>query len=122
VRPEEAGAWDAAAEPQRAAGASAVVALLPGAAVERDAAVGPQQAAEAWVAAAVPRPVARDAAEELQQGVAAPAAAEVRLRAALPSGLPSVLVFHRDQALPWPVPQPAARSARAIEKPRIAWP
>jgi hypothetical protein len=122
VRPEEAGAWDAAAEPQRAAGASAVVALLPGAAVERDAAVGPQQAAEAWVAAAVPRPVARDAAEELQQGVAAPAAAEVRLLAALPSGLPSVLVFHRDQALPWPVPQPAARSARAIEKPRIAWP
>jgi hypothetical protein len=120
VPPEAAGAWDAAA-------------LLPGPAVARDAAEGPQQAAEAWGAAVVPRPVAaaRDAAEELQQEVAAPDAAGVRLRGArplealpsgLPWGLPSVLVFRRDQALPWPVPQPAARSARAIEKPRIAWP
>jgi len=89
----------------------------------------PQQAAEARVAVAGPQQAAeaRVAVAELQQA-AARDAAEVRLRAApgaqaaLPSVLPSALAFRQDQVPPWPVPQPAARSAHATEYLRIERP
>jgi hypothetical protein len=93
----------------------------------RDAAGVPQQAAEVSVGEAVPQPeaavwagaevVARLPAAEAPDVVRRRA---VRRRAALPSAVP--LVFRRDQAPPWPAPQPAAMFARAKQRWRIASP
>jgi hypothetical protein len=108
VVPQQAAgaAWDAAAEPQQEAAARV------GAAV-------PQQAAEpAGVEAAVRQREARGAAALLRG--AAPDVRVVRRRAALPSAVP--WVFRRDQAPPWPAPQPAGQLARAMERSRIATP
>jgi hypothetical protein len=89
-------------EAPRLAVASVGVALLPEAV--------PQQ--EAWDAAAVPLPGA-----VLREVPGVPA---VEPRAARPSAVP--WVFRRDQALPWPVPQPAVRFARAMQGMQIALP
>jgi hypothetical protein len=74
------------------------------------AAEAPQQ--EAWDAAAVPLPGA-----VLR---AVPGVPAVEPRAARPSAVP--WVFRRDQALPWPAPQPAVRFARAMQCMQIALP
>jgi hypothetical protein len=87
--------------------------------------------AEVQVAAVVPQPgaAARAGVEELPPEAVARDAAGVRLRAALPSAaLPSATLsagpwaFRQGQALPSarPAPQPAARSAHAMEYLRIA--
>jgi hypothetical protein len=90
------------AEAPRLAVASVGVALLPEAV--------PQQ--EAWDAAAVPLPGA-----VLR---AVPDVPVAEPRAARPSAVP--WVFRRDQALPWPAPQPAVRFARAMQCLQIALP
>jgi len=85
----------------------------------------PQQEAEVWVGAAVPRPEAagRDGVvvrpREVRDAEALPRAAP-DVQAALPSAV--AWAFRQDQALPsaQPVPQPAARSAHAMEYLRIA--
>jgi len=103
--PREAAAWDVVEEP---AARHAVV---------------PRQAV-AWAGAAGLRPEA-----VRQEARDAPAV----LRGAQPLALPSAVqplvlplaapwVCRRDQALPWPAPQPAARSARAIACLQIALP
>jgi hypothetical protein len=99
VAPEAAEAWVGAAVPQSEARGAAVV-LQPAAAVQ--------------AGVAVRQPEARDAAEVLR-----PAAPGARA-AALPSVAP--LVFHRDPALPWPAPSPAARIAHAMVRLQIASP
>jgi hypothetical protein len=97
-------------------------------------AAAPLRVAEAWAAAAgVRRPEAAaqaGAAEEVRLPAAAPDVVvqlpAVQRRAALPSA--AAWAFHRDQLLPWPAPQPAARFARAKlfahakERRRIALP
>jgi hypothetical protein len=106
----------------RAAGHAAVAlqAALDAAVAEeeeaRDAGAAPLQAVEASVGAAVLRPEAAGRA-----GVVRPRAAQ-GAQAALPLGLPSVLAFRQGQAPPsaQPAPQPAARSAHAMEYLRIA--
>jgi hypothetical protein len=136
--PEESAARHAAAVPLRVAGHAGVA---PEAA--QDAAEEPRPEAAAWVAVAVPRleaAAARGAAGVLQPEAAVPAgvaevvrraaaqdAAEVLRRAApgaraaaRPAVAPSV--FHRDPALPWPAPSPAARFAHAMERLQIASP
>jgi hypothetical protein len=76
------------------------------------------QPAVAWVGAAVLQQEARDAAAgPLREAV--PDARVVEPRAG-PSGAP--WVFRRDQALPWPAPQPAVRFARAMQCLQIALP
>jgi hypothetical protein len=119
----ETAAWDAARAPQQ---------------VAQDAAGVPPRVAAAWAVAAVPQRVAEvwAVAEVLQPEVAGWAAAEQRQEAALASaavprrvalpsvGLPSAAAWacRRDRVLPSPVPQPAARFAHAMERPRIALP
>jgi hypothetical protein len=111
---------------RRLAGPAASAELPLGEPVARAVVVGPQQEAVAW-----------DAAEEPQQEAAASVEAAVRqreargavalLREAVPDVrvvLPSAgpWVFRRDQAPPWPAPQPAGQLARAMERSRIATP
>jgi hypothetical protein len=103
----------------------------------RDAVEAPQQVAVAWDAAVVPQQevAAWDVAEAPRQAVAWVGAAvprrgavlravpDVRVaepRAARPSGV--LWVFRRDQALPWPAPQPAVRFAPAMQCLQIALP
>jgi hypothetical protein len=130
--PEESAARDVVAVPLRAAGHAGVA---PEAA--RDAVVEPQREAEAWVAAAAPRPEARGAAgvrrreaavaEVVLRLVGARGAAGV-LRPAVPGApapaRPSVVLsaFHRDRLRRGPAPSPAARLARAMASLRIASP
>ncbi len=79
---------------------------------EWDAVEAPQQVA-----------VARDAAAVPLRGAVLRAVQDVRVaepRAARPSAV--LWVFRRDQALPWPAPQPAERFARAMQCLRIALP
>ena len=94
----------------------------------RDEAAAPQPAV-AWVgAAALPPEAVRQqeargaAAVPLRGAVlrAVPDARVVEPRAAHPSAV--LWVFRRDQALPWPAPQPAVRFARALPCLRIALP
>ncbi len=83
------------------------------------AAAAPQQVAVARGAVGVPRPeeVARAwVGEEAVRQLGARDAAAVPLRGAVP------WVFRRDQALPWPAPQPAVRFARAMQCLQIALP
>ena len=94
----------------------------------RDEAEAPQPAV-AWVgAAALPPEAVRQqeargaAAVPLRGAVlrAVPDARVVEPRAAHPSAV--LWVFRRDQALPWPAPQPAVRFARVMPCLRIALP
>jgi hypothetical protein len=106
VPQQEVAVWDVA-EGARAAPGEAVV----------------PQPAVAWVGAAVLPPEARDAAAVPLRGAvlrAVPDARVVEPRAAGPLEVP--WVFHRDQALPWPAPQPAEWFARAMQGLRIALP
>jgi hypothetical protein len=122
------------------------VALQPGEPAALDVPVPPEQAVAAWVAVEVPlqaaavpgalagqqqaaqhvevlRPEAQDV-EVLQPEVPGERAAELP-SAELPLVvLPSAAawVFRRDQALPWPVPQPMAQFARATACLQIALP
>ena len=118
-------AWDAVEAPPKA---------------ERDAAQVPPREVVAWAeaearqqavarvgAAALPpeavlQQEARDAAAPRREAVlrAVPDAPAAEPRAARPSAVP--WVFRRDQALPWPAPQPAVRFARAMQSLRIALP
>ena len=120
-------AWGAAEAPQQVA-------------VAWDAAVVPQQEVAAWDVAEAPRQAvawvgaaalppeavrqqeARDVAALPLEAVlrAVPDARAAEPRAARPSGVP--WVFRRDQALPWPAPQPAVRFERAMQSLRIALP
>ena len=90
-----------------------------------DAAVVPQQVAVAWVGAAALPPEAvrqleaRDAAALPRRG-AVPDVRVAEPRAARPSAV--LWVFRRDQALPWPAPQPAVRFAPAMQRLQIALP
>jgi hypothetical protein len=106
--------------PQDAAAEEAV------AAAARGAAEAPQQAAVARAGVAERQQAAvaaRDAAAGvLRRAAAVPGAQGALQRAALPSAPLSASAFRRDQALPWPGPQPAARFARAMQRLRIAWP
>jgi len=110
---EERAEWDAVEAPQQVA-------------VARDAAVVPQPeaVARAWVGEeAVRQQEARDAAAVPLRGAVLRAVQDVRVaepRAARPSAV--LWVFRRDQALPWPAPQPAERFARAMQCLRIALP
>jgi len=109
---EESAARGAAAEPRQVAAAWDVV-EAPQVAVAR-AWVGEEavRQREAWDAAAVPLrgAVLREV----------PDARVVEPRAAGPLEVP--WVFRRDQALPWPAPQPAVRFARAMQCMQIALP
>jgi hypothetical protein len=122
------------------------VALQPGEPAALDAPVPPEQAVAAWVAvevplqaAAVPGALAGQQQAARHVEVLRPEAQHVEVlqpevpgeRAAeLPSAvLPLVVlplaaawVFRRDQALPWPVPQPMAQFARATACLQIALP
>jgi hypothetical protein len=109
----------------------AVEAVQPQAAAHAEAAA--QDAAAAGVAVAGPHAVAAAvAAPQASAAAAVVAAAQrdavgvpVRPRAALaaqPAARASPLACRRDQALPWPVPLPAARFARAMPRLRIALP
>jgi hypothetical protein len=84
----------------------------------------PVAVARAWVGEeAVRQQEARDAAAVPLRGAvlrAVPDARAVEPRAAGPSAVP--WVFRRDQALPWPAPQPAVRFARAMQCLQIALP
>jgi hypothetical protein len=110
---EEPAAWGAVEAPQGA---------------ERDAAEVLRQAvAWAGVAALPPEAVrqqeGRDAAAVPLRGAVLRAALDVQVaepRAARPSAAP--WVFRRDQALPWPAPQPGVRPARAMHCLQIALP
>ncbi len=101
------------------------------------AAAAPQQVAVARGAVGVPRPEARaGVGEEAVRQLGARDAAAVPLRGAVLREVPDVRVaepraagplevpwvFRRDQALPWPAPQPAVRFARAMQCLRIALP
>jgi len=111
---EEPAAWDEVVAPRRAAARD--VAAAPQQEVAAWAEAEEPQQEVAWVGAAVRRP------EAVRQGAwGAPAAP---LRGAQPSAPPSAApwVFRRDQALPWPAPQPAARFARAMQGLQIALP
>jgi hypothetical protein len=108
LQPEESAVSDAALLPV-AAWAAAAVPLQ--AAEPPGAAAGPQLGVRDAVAGR--QPAAQDA-EGLQQAVPGGRAAE------LPSAV--AWAFHRDQVLPWPVPQPAARFARATARLQIASP
>jgi len=108
-------AWDAAVVPQQEVAAW-------------DVAEAPRQAV-AWVGAAALPPEAvrqqeaRDAAAVPRRGAVLRAVPDARVaepRAARPSGVP--WVFRRDQALPWPAPQPAVRFAPAMQCLQIALP
>jgi len=93
----------------------------------------PQQVAVARGAVGVPRPEARaGVGEEAVRQLGARDAAAVPLRGAVPDArvaepraagpLEVPWVFRRDQALPWPAPQPAVRFARAMQCLQIALP
>jgi hypothetical protein len=108
-------AWDAAVVPQQEVAAW-------------DVAEAPRQAV-AWVGAAALPPEAvrqleaRDAAAVPRRGEVLRAVPDVPVaepRAARPSGV--LWVFRRDQALPWPAPQPAVRFAPAMQCLQIALP
>jgi len=103
--PREAAAWDVVEEP------AARHAVVPRQAVARDAPAGLRPEAV--------RQEARDAPAVLRgaQPLALPSAVQPLV---LPLAAP--WVCRRDQALPWPAPQPAARSARAIACLQIALP
>ena len=114
VSQQEVAAWDVAEGAQEVAA--------------RDEAEAPQPAV-AWVGvAALPPEAVRQqeargaAAVPLRGAVlrAVPDARVVEPRAAHPSAV--LWVFRRDQALPWPAPQPAVRFARALPCLRIALP
>jgi hypothetical protein len=111
--PQQVVAWVWEAEPQQEAAARDAVE------VPRSEAV-----ARAWVGeAAVRQQEARDAAAVPLRGAVLRAVPDVRVaepRAARPSAVP--WVFRRDQALPWPAPQPAVRSAHATQCLQIALP
>jgi len=121
-------AWDAVEAPQQAGPdveevpqqEVAVLDVAEGAQAAPGGAVVPQPAV-AWVGAAVLPPEARDAAVPLRGAVlrAVPDARVVEPRA---GPLAAPWVFRRDQALPWPAPQPPARSARAMHCLQIALP
>jgi hypothetical protein len=104
----EVAAWVAAEAPQQEAAEARA-----GVAVRR-----PEVAARAGAAEVVRRRAALDAAAVLLRAAEAPDVQVVQRRAALPSA--AAWAFHRDQALPWPAPQPAARFARAKQRRRIA--
>jgi hypothetical protein len=104
---------------QEAAAARGAAVLRQEEAAARGAAVGPP-AAEHAVVPQQEEAVAEQAAEvEAVQRQEAPGVPVAR-----PSGAPWAAVWacHRDQALPWPVQRPKARSARAMEQRPIAWP
>jgi hypothetical protein len=124
--PQQVAAWDAAVVPQQ-------VAVWVGAAepqqeaAARDAVEVPQPeaVARAWVGEeAAQRQEARDAAEVLLRG-AVPDVRVAEPRAARPWAVRPwevLWAFRRDQALPWPVPQPAVRFARVTQCLQIALP
>jgi hypothetical protein len=109
---EESAAWDAA-EPQQEAVARGVVEVP-----------RPEEVARAWVGEEAVRQLgARDAAAVPLRGAVLREVPDVRVaepRAAGPLEVP--WVFRRDQALPWPAPQPAVRFARAMQCLQIALP
>jgi hypothetical protein len=113
VLPQVAAAWGAVEAPQQVAVARGAV-----------EAPRPEAVARAWVGEeAVRQQEARDAAAVPLRGAvlrAVPDARAVEPRAAGPSAVP--WVFRRDQALPWPAPQPAVRFARAMQCLQIALP
>jgi hypothetical protein len=126
-------AWDAVEAPQQVAAAWDAE-VVPQQVAAWDAAAAPQQVAAARGAVEVPQPeaVARASGEEAARRQEARDAAAVPLRGAVPdaraaeprAARPSAVpwVFRRDQALPWPAPQPAVRFARATQCLRIALP
>jgi hypothetical protein len=135
---EEPAAWGAVEAPQRAEREAAEVPQRAVAAwgeaegaqavAARGEAEAPQQAV-AWAGAAglppeaVRQQEARDGAAVPRRGAALRAVPDVRVaepRAARPSAV--LWVFRRDQALPWPAPQPAVRFARAMQCLQIARP
>jgi hypothetical protein len=110
---EESAAWGGALVLQQVAAAWGAVEARQQVAVAR-----------AWVGEeAVRQREARDAAAVPLRGAvlrAVPDAQAVEPRAAGPLEVP--WVFRRDQALPWPAPQPAVRFARAMQSLQIALP
>jgi hypothetical protein len=107
VPQQEVAVWDVAE------GARVVAALAE--------AVVPQPAV-AWVGAAALPPEARDAAVVLLRGAVLRAVPDARVVEPRAGPLAAPWVFRRDQALPWPAPQPAVRFARAMQGLRIALP
>jgi hypothetical protein len=105
VLQQEVAVWDAA-EGARAAPGEAVV----------------PQPAVAWVGAAALPPEARDAAAVPLRGAVLRAVPDARVVEPRAGPLAAPWVFRRDQALPWPAPQPAVRFARAMQGLRIALP
>jgi hypothetical protein len=121
LRPEEPAAWDAAVLPEAAVAVWVAAAVPRQAEAARVAAAEQQQAAQD--AALVQQPEVQDAV--VVQQPAAPDAAVLQPAApGVPAELPSAAawVFHRDQVLPWPVPQPAARFVRVMACLQIAAP
>jgi hypothetical protein len=131
---EEPAAWDAVEAPQQVAAAWDAAAVPPQVAVwvgaaepQREAAARdavevpqPEAVARAWVGEeAAQRQEARDAAEVLLRG-AVPDVRVAEPRAARPWAV--LWAFRRDQALPWPVPEPAVRFARVTQCLQIALP
>jgi len=106
-------AWGAAAAPQQVAVARGAVGVP-----------RPEEVARAWVGEEAVRQLgARDAAAVPLRGAVLREVPDVRVaepRAAGP--LEGPWVFRRDQALPWPAPQPAVRFARAMQCLQIALP
>jgi hypothetical protein len=137
LRLEEPAAWDAVEAPQQVAAAWDAE-VVPQQVAAWVGAVEPQQEAAARGAVEVPQleAVARTSVEEAARRQEARDAAAVPLRGAVlravpdaraaepPAARPSAVpwVFRRDQALPWPAPQPAVRFARATQCLRIALP
>ena len=106
-------AWGAAAAPQQVAVARGAVGVP-----------RPEEVARAWVGEEAVRQLgARDAAVVPLRGAVLREVPDARVaepRAAGPLEVP--WVFRRDQALPWPAPQPAVRFARAMQCLQIALP
>jgi hypothetical protein len=121
-RLEEPAAQDAAVLPEAAVAAWAAAEVLQQAAEPPGVAAAPQR--EVPDAVAGRRPAAPDA-EVVRQLAARDAEGrqrEVRGGPAAELPLAVAWVFHRDQVLPWPGPQPAARFARAMACLQIAAP
>jgi hypothetical protein len=117
---QEAAAWDAAVVPQQVA-VWVGAAEPPQEAAARGGVEVPQPEAVARASVeeeAARRQEARDAAAVPLRGAVLRAVSDAR--AARPSAVP--WVFRRDQALPWPAPQPAVWFARATQCLRIALP
>jgi hypothetical protein len=124
---EEPAASDAVEAPQQVAVAWDAAEVLQQEVAALGEVAAPRRAV-AWAGVALPpeaerQQEGRDAAAVPLRGAVLRAALDVQgaePRAARPSAV--LWVFRRDQALPWPAPQPPARSARAMHCLQIALP